>query len=101
MISSPINTIEIEKFRVEVYESLRGTIAYRFYCNDKVIYQNNNLYVDDKEILNNRDKLFNKIAEIVLQEQEYKETCQHKDELDFLCSTNYNLLKEITKKINT
>ena len=39
-----------EEFTFEVEETLCGTLAYKFYCKDALVYKNNNYYPTRKAI---------------------------------------------------
>ncbi len=65
---SPPRTLTKDVFKFQVNGTLCGTMAYAFYCNDELIYKNNNYYPTLKA-MEDDELMFKELSKIILMEK--------------------------------
>jgi len=81
-----------EEFTFEIEETLCGTLAYKFYCKDELIYKNNNYYPTNKA-LKDDSMMFTELGKIIVKENIVPVVSEI--EKKFLESADYIKLKKM------
>lgn len=89
--SIPIKTLSVNSFKFDVFETLRSTLAYRFYCDDVEIYHNND-YSPSKEALENDSKMLSDLLWVIASERNVPTPNMNKKELEFVLSPKFKEL---------
>lgn len=92
--STPIKTFTVNSFKFEVFETLRSTLAYRFYCDDVEIYHNND-YNPSKEALENDQRMLSDLMWAIASERNVPMANMSKKEIEFVSSDKFKELCEM------
>lgn len=89
MSNNPFKILQQGDFKWELYKTLCGSVAYRFYDKDVEIHQNNTFYpsVDDDKIM------LKELVRMIVNEEKY--VLENPKEDKFVHSERFNKLKEI------